>query len=224
MTDSGTGLEVGQRDFFGVPFLSLDLPGSEALAPDLMAVAHDLSEGDAALVDPNPMLTRFGDLTASGRNLLGQEDRPGIPALRQQLTAAIAPLIHHLNRHFWPPEVGPGDVVVNYTSWMHLTRRGGWHSAHCHPNSAWSGIYTVDPGDTSGSSGHVRFHNPATLVYHDPSTAFLNGAGWRAVDVEPVSGRVLLFPSFVVHEVLPYEGGSDRVTINFNMTFGLGAS
>ena len=221
MSNNDASLAVQRKDFFQVPFFVVDLPTAPELQADLLLTADMVERGVEGLADPRPMVTRHGDLTASSRNLLAHDECPGVTKLRKLLTQVVAATVHGVNQHRWAASVRADDLVISYTSWMHVTQSGGSHSAHCHPNSAWSGIYTVQAGQTADGSGGVRFHNPAALVYHDPSTAFLDGMGWRAVDVTPVDGRLLLFPSFVIHEVLPYLGTEPRVTINFNMTFAL---
>ena len=36
------------------------------------------------------------------------------------------------------------------------------------------------------------------------------------VDVPPVAGQLLLFPSWLAHQALPYDGELERVVVSFN--------
>ena len=35
-------------------------------------------------------------------------------------------------------------------------------------------------------------------------------------DVEPIPGQLVLFPSWLAHQALPYDGEKERVIISFN--------
>jgi hypothetical protein len=41
----------------------------------------------------------------------------------------------------------------------------------------------------------------------------------RQIDLEP--GQLVLFPSWVLHDVKPYEGDGERITVAFNCWFQL---
>jgi predicted 2-oxoglutarate/Fe(II)-dependent dioxygenase YbiX len=45
------------------------------------------------------------------------------------------------------------------------------------------------------------------------------GYGIRNVKFEP--GQLVLFPSWVLHDVKPYEGDAERITVAFNCWFQL---
>jgi len=44
-------------------------------------------------------------------------------------------------------------------------------------------------------------------------------SGVRQLDLEP--GQLVLFPSWVPHEVMPFYGNDERITIAFNCWFGM---
>ena len=59
-------------------------------------------------------------------------------------------------------------------------------------------------------------------MYLDAANANLRGAfasGVRQIDLEP--GQLVLFPSWVLHDVKPYEGDGERITVAFNCWFQL---
>ena len=37
-------------------------------------------------------------------------------------------------------------------------------------------------------------------------------------DIEPIAGQLLLFPSWLAHQALPYQGDLERVIISFNFS------
>jgi uncharacterized protein (TIGR02466 family) len=92
---------------------------------------------------------------------------------------------------------------------------GGHHSGHIHPNSIISGTFYVEvpPG-----SGAIRFE--------DPRLPSMMAAPSRRKDaplelqpfvtVEPRRGLLLLWESWLRHEVLPGKARGERLSISFN--------
>jgi len=92
--------------------------------------------------------------------------------------------------------------------WVNLLRSGGHHSAHIHPHSIISGTLYVEvpPG-----SGAIRFE--------DPRLPLMMAAPTRPdtfVTIEPRPGLLLLWESWLRHEVLPGAARAERLSISFN--------
>jgi uncharacterized protein (TIGR02466 family) len=143
-------------------------------------------------------------------------DDANIQTLNSFLSELIVTVATETNQGFWPEDA---DVDATITeSWYHITKNGGYHDAHSHPNCSWCGIYYLDPGeaDFNQKSGVNRFYDPRVNADHylDAGSQYLNSTGiW---DIEPVEGQVIIFPSYLKHSALPYFGQSDRVVIAFN--------
>jgi uncharacterized protein (TIGR02466 family) len=107
-------------------------------------------------------------------------------------------------------------------SWYHLTRNGGYTAQHNHPMASWSGVYCVDPGDDVAdkpNNGTLRFLDTriAAGMYLDPGNSSMTspfGFGEKAFDLS--AGQLVLFPSYLMHEVAPYYGTRERITVAFN--------
>jgi hypothetical protein len=94
-------------------------------------------------------------------------------------------------------------------SWAHVTRYGGYHSPHYHSNSTWSGIFYINAGDnTSG-------HNNWFLPYYIERKIGLEFADDR-FSSPVVPGRLILFPSMLLHDAATYFGTDPRIVISFN--------
>lgn len=99
--------------------------------------------------------------------------------------------------------------------WVNVMKPGATHSGHIHPHSVVSGtVYiAVPPG-----AGAIRFEDPrltmmmAAPTRHDDAPEDLR----TFVYVEPVPGTVLLWESWLRHEVMPHEGKGARVSVSFN--------
>ena len=92
--------------------------------------------------------------------------------------------------------------------WVNLLRGSGHHSAHIHPHSVISGTFYVE---VPAGSGAIRFE--------DPRLPLMMAAPPREesfVSVDPCPGLLLLWESWLRHEVLPGRGKGDRLSISFN--------
>jgi uncharacterized protein (TIGR02466 family) len=92
--------------------------------------------------------------------------------------------------------------------WVNLLKAGGHHSGHIHPHSIVSGTLYVEVPDGSGA---IRFE--------DPRLPLMMAAPAREgtfVTVEPRPGLLLLWESWLRHEVLPGRGKGERLSISFN--------
>ena len=92
--------------------------------------------------------------------------------------------------------------------WANLLKSGGHHSGHIHPHSVISGTLYVE---VPKGSGAIRFE--------DPRLPLMMAAPPRAetfVTVEPRPGLLLMWESWLRHEVLPGSGKGERLSISFN--------
>ena len=94
--------------------------------------------------------------------------------------------------------------------WVNLLKAGGQHSGHIHPNSLISGTFYVE---APAGSGAIRFEDPRLplMMAAPPRTDTF-------VKVQPRPGMLLLWESWLRHEVLPGTGRSERLSISFNFS------
>ena len=92
--------------------------------------------------------------------------------------------------------------------WANLLKSGGQHSGHIHPHSMISGTLYVE---VPKGSGAIRFEDPRLplmMVAPPRHDSF--------VTVEPRPGLLLLWESWLRHEVLAGTGKGERLSISFN--------
>lgn len=109
-------------------------------------------------------------------------------------------------------------------AWFHVTRHGGYFGPHNHPLHSWSGVYCVchEGDDPQSDSGKLTFINPfsTNTMFLDMAVAKFQrpySASNLMLRLEP--GQLVLFPSWMLHEVLYYEGDDARITVAFNARF-----
>ncbi len=99
--------------------------------------------------------------------------------------------------------------------WVNLLRGSGHHSGHIHPHSIISGTLYVE---VPKGSGAIRFEDPrlpmmmAAPTRRDDAPEELR----PFVSVEPRPGLLLLWESWLRHEVLPGTGRGERLSVSFN--------
>jgi len=99
--------------------------------------------------------------------------------------------------------------------WVNLLRGSGHHSAHIHPHSIISGALYVEVPKGSGS---IRFEDPRLpMMMASPTRRADAPEGLQPfVTVQPSAGTLLLWESWLRHEVLPGTGRGERLSISFN--------
>ena len=92
--------------------------------------------------------------------------------------------------------------------WVNSLKAGGHHSGHIHPHSIISGTLYIE---VPAGAGAIRFEDPRLpLMMAAPSRAD------TFVTVQPRAGLLLLWESWLRHEVLPGAGRGERLSISFN--------
>lgn len=99
--------------------------------------------------------------------------------------------------------------IVITESWAHVTRVGGYHQPHYHTNSTWSGIFYID-------SDLAENGNNWYLPYVLERKAGLDFSENRFSSTF-IPGRMILFPSTLMHDADPYQGTDARILLGFNL-------
>lgn len=99
--------------------------------------------------------------------------------------------------------------------WVNLLKSSGHHSGHIHPHSIISGTFYVE---VPKGSGAIRFEDPRLpLMMAAPPRGKDAPQELRSfVTVEPRRGMLLMWESWLRHEVLPGTGRGERLSISFN--------
>jgi uncharacterized protein (TIGR02466 family) len=99
--------------------------------------------------------------------------------------------------------------------WVNLLKTGGHHSGHIHPHSIISGTFYVE---VPNGSGAIRFEDPRLplMMAAPPRRKDAPDDLEPFVTVEPRPGLLLMWESWLRHEVLPGTGRGERLSISFN--------
>lgn len=180
-----------------------------------------------------------GEIAAAARQL-ADEDRDGIDWCRSHFypgytsygslpdlperSAVFAKLARLIERHamafakalHW--DLRGGKPIVD-TLWVNVLPEGGSHSSHLHTNACLSGTYYVTAPEGAGP-----------IVFEDPRHAMLMAAPPRKSSApremrtyvsEPATpGTLLLWESYLRHEVPLNRARGERISVSFNLVIG----
>ena len=99
--------------------------------------------------------------------------------------------------------------------WVNLLRGGGAHGGHLHPHSVVSGtLYLALPPGARG----LKLEDPrlAMLMAAPPRRADAPEAMRSFVELTPAPGTILLWESWLRHEVPAGTGRGERISVSFN--------
>ena len=112
----------------------------------------------------------------------------------------------------------------NHT-WFHVSRYAGSFVAHNHPLASWSAVYCVRAGEAVPNrpeSGLLRFLDPrqGADAFSDPTNTPLHREfALNPLQLNLTAGQLVVFPSYVFHEVAPFFGRDTRITVATNCWF-----
>ena len=138
---------------------------------------------------------------------------------------------------------GFADGLICRRLWANVNESGNSNLAHAHGNGALTGVYY--PVEKIEDNGHSYFNydsraclKPGTwdgkeggsLVFYDPSYGLKSNLikdpskpspyTFDTYYTYPVSGLLILFPSYIIHAVTPFTDSNKRLSISFVCNYG----
>ena len=196
---------------FGTPILIEELPGAETLNAELAKTIMAREQSHPGTQHSNLggwqsdwEMDRWGGTSAIKLLAIGRNTANRITTDRQGRPVSIQ----------WKANM-----------WANINRTGHGNEFHSHPGSFWSAVYYVDDGGIDADpalGGELEFMDPRGPgpAMYAPQLAFGNaGLSVGANEtVRPRSGRLVMFPAWLLHQVRPYKGQAQRISIAFNLS------
>jgi len=198
---SGDPSSIQGRWHFGIPIYDKHLPAYSEHQAALIAYLHRLREADQGSVRSN----QGGWHSSDDLHLKEEPLLNGVMVSLLQVASACIKDFEGA-REF-------KDIRM-VAAWANMNEKGDWNAPHEHLPCTWSGVFYVDAGDGKRDDkrdlgGQILFFDPMPM-----------GKEWKRppnVSYQPVTGTLLLFPSFLTHMVAPYKGERPRISIAFNL-------
>jgi uncharacterized protein (TIGR02466 family) len=101
--------------------------------------------------------------------------------------------------------------------WININKQGGWNTPHCH-SGAFSAVYYAWAQADQGALQLVDRDNAKTSLFNPATVHSFNGANSSNYTITPMTGRLVIFPSWVLHYVESNPTDSERISLAFNIT------
>jgi uncharacterized protein (TIGR02466 family) len=203
------GLQV--VSLFATPIVLIDLPDAAALSADLRRTILEREKSHPGTEHSN----------LGGWQSEWDMDRwGGAPAIK-----LLAVARNSANKVTTNRQGQPVSIAWKANMWANINRTGHGNEFHSHPGSFWSAVYYVDDGGIDADpslGGELEFMDPRGPgpAMYAPNLAF--GSAGLSVGanevVRPRAGRMVMFPSWVLHQVRPYRGKAERISIALNLS------
>jgi len=204
---------------FAVPICHARLESCDRLNRELeqLFLARETQEYQNPTPSHNPQPEMF-----ESRYDLFTWPEPGVQELRKFMLEAV------FRTAMAASEKAPAEfarLTLNNHTWFHVTRHSGFFVSHNHALASWSAVYCVKDGnDPAGAprGGLLRLFDTrvGADAFQDPANQRLRqpfAAGDLDLQLRP--GQLVVFPSYLFHEVTPYYGTDPRITVASNCWF-----
>jgi uncharacterized protein (TIGR02466 family) len=125
-------------------------------------------------------------------------------------------LDRHVKKYLQVLEMDVAAKQIQMSScWINVMPKGALHSMHMHPLSVLSGTYYVQ---TPKNCSSLKFEDPrmAGFMASPPRKPNASESNQRFIEMKPEAGHLVLFESWLRHEVPVNKSETERVSISFN--------
>ena len=101
-------------------------------------------------------------------------------------------------------------------AWININQKGHFNCSHDHPGSLFSAVYYVKGGPDKGELELKTPIIPHTYTISNEMVSGFNAFTGHAMVIPPVTGDLVIFPSWLLHRVNMSKSDEDRISIAFN--------
>jgi uncharacterized protein (TIGR02466 family) len=207
-----TKLNVSVRGLFATPVAAMEVPDAEARNAELRSIILK-----KRAETPSVQASNAGGWHSDRDILQWGGPRP----------AEILDFGRELANRLTADRAGKLVQTAWKTSiWANVNGHGDANMCHYHAGAFWSGTYYVDDGgcgtdETLGGEFEMLDPRGPGPAMYAPTLKFAgeDGASVGAAEmIRPRPGLLLLFPSWLFHQVRPYRGSALRISLAFNLS------
>ena len=106
--------------------------------------------------------------------------------------------------------------------WANISPADASNQMHAHPSSLWSAVFYVDDGGDPDGGELVMLDPRFPMNRMTAGDVALgdrpaDGAPLSQVHIRPEAGKLVIFPSWLMHAVRPHKGAGERISIAMNI-------
>ena len=204
-------LNLAVRGLFATPVAALEVPGAERV--------------NAALADAI-LRRRVEHPSVQASNAGGWHSDRDILAWGGPASTEVIDYAKGMAAQLTADRSGaPVRPAWKVAAWANVNETGHANVAHYHAGAFWSGTYYVDDGGCAadpslgGEFEMLDPRGPGPGMYAPQLKFTGDGASVGAAEtIRPKPGLLILFPSWLLHQVRPYRGTGTRISVAFNFS------
>ena len=111
------------------------------------------------------------------------------------------------------------SINIKISAWVNINKPGDYNTKHNHPDCNLAGVLWIKaPKD----SGNIVFDNPTAFQSNTEIDSYTTDFKekykfYQSYFFPPTEGRILVFPSHLVHKVEENKSKEDRISVSFNI-------
>ena len=187
-----------KEEFFPTIVYAFDLPMAADLNPQLEKDILEWSQRDKGVKKTN---------VQGWHSQTDMQTKPEYKPLVDQLFLAM--------KQVWEDQHLEREIVLG-NMWANINPPGGSNQPHVHPNSLYSGAYYIK---SPPHCGRIKLYDPRPgiqLIMPVRKSGDPGKSLWRECHLDPVPGRIIIFPAWMWHAVEPNESNDIRISVSFN--------
>lgn len=198
------------QKLFATPLIELELPDADKLNPVLLALIE-------ARRAESPGIQRSN---INGWHSETDMLKWGGEAAKTVALATLQACARHTTDVGAKPNAPP-RYQMGVQMWANSSPAGASNQNHAHAGAIWSAVYFVDDGGDS-KEGQLSLLDPRFPMcrMYNSDLYFSDENGVRDQNnfkISPTPGKLVIFPSWLMHGVRPHRGPRDRVSIALNV-------
>tara|TARA_Y100001938_G_scaffold151200_1_gene247330 strand:- start:10879 stop:11463 length:585 start_codon:yes stop_codon:yes gene_type:complete len=131
---------------------------------------------------------------------------------------SLIPLVdelHLMQREIYKEEYIEREPILG-NIWANINYPNCYNEFHLHPNCLFSGVYYVKAPTESGKLVLTDPRAGAQSALPIRSNKDIPKEFWRDIFLEPIEGRIIMFPAWVWHRVGVNKTNDPRISLSFN--------
>lgn len=170
----------------------------------LVNLPRELTEEELVFIKTQDTVFNQGNLTSKNNYILESNE-----------LADLKYLLYYKVQEFFYRTVRPiyKNRLRITQSWINYNGTGQYHHKHHHPNSIVSGVYYIQADEISGK---ILFSNNNYRQILSFETEEFNEFNTYSYHVPAKTNRLVLFPSYLTHEVEQLNVAIPRLSLAFN--------
>ena len=191
-------VEVHTLNAFTVPIFALKYNDCENLKNTVIPTFKSIEDSDSDKIYYENGYTNY----TPGSNVL---ELNALEELKNFIEVSVNEVHRKLNLE---------NQVYLINSWFSVNRKNSMHERHNHLPAVWSGVYYVQATNNDGNITFFNDHLKSNWPYC--KTDINNPLTRQIFTIQPETGLLLIFPSYIEHQVHLNNTDNERISLSFN--------